>query len=136
MQSLAKIIWWRLGLISLGALALWPKTSAGAIIKPSCTGEGVGAGVETIAGTCLPKGSINTVSDIVMTALNVLILIVGLIAIVFVVIGGYRYITASGNDEQIKAAKGTILNALIGLAVVILAAALVRIVASAIVGSV
>ncbi|MBU0647554.1 pilin [Patescibacteria group bacterium] len=48
----------------------------------------------------------------------------GLIAIAFTVIGGYQYITSGGNPEKTKKATSTITMSIIGL-VLILAAALV-----------
>ncbi len=53
--------------------------------------------------------------------LNVLFLAAGLTAVVFVILGGVRYITSTGDPTRIESAKTTILYAVIGLIVTVLA---------------
>ena len=55
-------------------------------------------------------------------------------AVLFIVYGAFKYITASGEEEQVKKAKGMMINALIGVVLVLLAFALVRIIAAATIG--
>ena len=43
----------------------------------------------------------------------------GLIAFIYLIIGGYQYITSSGNPDAAEAAKGTIVNSIIGLIIVL-----------------
>jgi len=50
------------------------------------------------------------------------------VAVVFLVIGGYQYLTSFGNEEQIKTAHKTIAFSLIGIALALLAFAIVQIV--------
>jgi len=52
-------------------------------------------------------------------------LLVGIVAIVYFIIAGYRYITAAGNEETIQKAKGQILYAILGM-IVALGADLIR----------
>lgn len=66
--------------------------------------------------------------DILLVGLGVidiLIRIAALIAIGFVIYGGIRYITSQGSPEATKGAQNTILTALIGLAIAMVAAAVV-----------
>jgi cytosine/uracil/thiamine/allantoin permease len=74
----------------------------------------------------------NTASDLLVTILEIALGLVGLIAILFLVWGGFQYITSAGDEEKLGKAKGTMINALIGLAIVLLAYALVRIIANAV----
>ena len=70
----------------------------------------------------------NTSSDVLPVAVAIvdnLVRIAALVAIVFVVIGGVKYVTSQGEPEGIKSAKDSIINALIGLVVAIIAAAVV-----------
>lgn len=60
-------------------------------------------------------------STIVTNAIQWVIAVAGIVATIFVVIGGISYSTSSGNPEKIKKAKSTILYALIGLIIVALA---------------
>jgi len=59
---------------------------------------------------------------------NWLLGIAGLVAVVFLVIGGIRYIVSAGNPTQTEGAKKTIIYALVGLAVIVLALVLVNVV--------
>lgn len=80
--------------------------------------------------------STTNVSQLIGKILNIVLGIVGLIAVLFLVWGGFQYITSAGDEEKVKSAKGTMINALIGVVVVILAYALVRVVTNAIGGNV
>ena len=57
---------------------------------------------------------------------NVLLFIVGAIAVIMIVIGGLRYVISGGDSSQVQAAKNTILYALVGVIVAILAYAAVN----------
>lgn len=57
---------------------------------------------------------------------NVLIYLVGAIAVIVIIIGGLRYVISQGSSDQVKQAKDTILYGVIGLVVAILAYALVH----------
>lgn len=72
-------------------------------------------------------------SDLLFRIINVLLAIAGLVAVIFLVIGGFRYITAGGNEETAEGAKKTILNAIIGIVVIILSFVIVRVITNAIV---
>ncbi len=51
-----------------------------------------------------------------------LLRVAGLATVAFVIYGGFRYTTSSGSPEQTGAALGTIIHALVGLTIVIIAA--------------
>lgn len=59
-----------------------------------------------------------------------LIFLVGALSVIFLIIGGLRYVVSSGNSSQVESAKNTILYAIIGLIVAIAAFAIVRFVIS------
>lgn len=59
-----------------------------------------------------------------------LLRIAGMVAVFFVIYGGVRYLTSQGSPEATKGAWETILNALIGLGIVIIAAASVSFIAN------
>lgn len=125
-----KNLWQKLTVgLGLGLLYFWPILAYG----QTCP-----TGTTAVGGTCVPNNAgfagdnIDRVSQGVTFVLNILLTIVGLVAVLFIVIGGYKYVTSNGDPEQIESAKGTIMNALIGVAVVLLALAIVRIVANAV----
>lgn len=66
------------------------------------------------------------INDIVHTIVNLLSAVVGIVAVIMIIVGGFRYITSGGNDTSVTAAKNTILYAIIGLVVVALAQIIVR----------
>ncbi len=71
----------------------------------------------------------------IITIVNVLLILAAIIAAIFLVIGGVRYITSSGDEEAADKAKNTILYAVIGLIVIGLSAAIVNFVVGAIQGA-
>lgn len=59
---------------------------------------------------------------------NLLLLGIGSLALVMLTVGGIRYVLAQGDMEQIRHAKTTVRNALLGLAVALLAPVLVALI--------
>jgi hypothetical protein len=57
---------------------------------------------------------------------NIISVIIGIVAVIMIIFGGFRYITSGGKQESVSAAKNTILYALIGLIIVALAQVIVR----------
>src|ERR1700722_9521082 len=51
------------------------------------------------------------------TAANTLIFVVGAVAVIFLIIGGLRYVISNGDSKNVTAAKDTILYAIIGIVV-------------------
>ena len=76
----------------------------------------------------IPTGSFasGNFETLVQRVINILLALAGAVAVIYVIIGGYQYTTASGNAEQAAAARSTILNALIGLLVIFAAFAIVN----------
>ncbi|MBI2598715.1 hypothetical protein HYW40_00635 [Candidatus Curtissbacteria bacterium] len=66
--------------------------------------------------------------SLVTTVITLLTTVAGVVAIIFIIIGGIKIVTASGDMKKIQAAQGTILYAIIGLAVTILAFVILQIV--------
>ena len=56
---------------------------------------------------------------------NVLLFILGAIAVIMLIIGGIKYTTSNGDPQSVKSAKDTILYSVIGIVVAILAYAIV-----------
>lgn len=60
------------------------------------------------------------------TITNVLLFVVGAISVIMIVIGGLRYVLSGGNSSNITTAKNTILYAIVGLIVSLLAYAMIN----------
>ena len=67
-----------------------------------------------------------TIKDVVVNILNIVIGLSGFVAAVFIIIGGYNYMTSTGDSTKIEKAKKTILYAVIGLIICGLAIAIVN----------
>ena len=76
-------------------------------------------GVDQAASLFGAAGVFTTIS-------NVMLFAVGAISVIMVVIGGLRYVISGGNSANITAAKNTVLYAVIGLVISILAYALIN----------
>jgi hypothetical protein len=63
---------------------------------------------------------------IIPQAINLMLFIVGVIAIFMLIFGGIRYVISGGAADRVKDAKNTILYAIIGLVVAILGYAIVQ----------
>lgn len=72
----------------------------------------------------------NSLVSIGFAVIEILLLIAGVVAVAFIVVGAYRYVLSQGNPDQTKIAKDAVLNAIIGLIIAILATTLVRYIAS------
>lgn len=93
-------------------------------------------GLSNQNGLCLPKESAfpktglagsTTLVELITKAIQFLLFFAGIIAVVFLVLGGYWYMASGGNDELAEKGKKTITNFVMGLVVIIMAYAIVTI---------
>ena len=63
---------------------------------------------------------------IIPRLINLMLFIVGILAVIMLIWGGIKYATSAGDSNKVTAAKNTILYAVIGLAVAVLAFAIVN----------
>lgn len=71
----------------------------------------------------------------VQNIFNVAYGIIGLVAVAFIIYGGVQYVTSAGDSAKAAKARGTILWAIVGLAIVILASAITYFVTNALAGA-
>lgn len=69
-----------------------------------------------------------SVNELISTVINWLLGIAFAIAVLFLIIGGFQYITSAGNEEAAEKGKGTAVNALIGIVIIILSYVIVNVV--------
>lgn len=75
-------------------------------------------------------GGSGNLRDWVLYIINTYLLpLAGIIAVAFIIIGGYQYIFSGANEEMAEKGKKTLTNAVIGLVIIILSYVIVRIVA-------
>lgn len=117
-----------LGLMAGFAFALVPVQSASAVnvFENGCSGA-QGGSADTICGSATGKnGSGDELVPMIKTVINVLIFVVGIIAVIMIIVGGLRYTVSNGESAQLKAAKDTVMYSVIGLVVAIMAFAIVN----------
>lgn len=72
------------------------------------------------------SGNTNALPNVIVGILNAIILVCGLVAVIYVIIGGINYMTSAGDAGKLEKAKKTILYACIGLIIVVLSFAIVN----------
>lgn len=65
-------------------------------------------------------------TGIFRTITNVLLFVLGAISVIMIIIGGLRYVISGGNSTAVTAAKNTILYAIVGVIVALLAYAIIN----------
>lgn len=66
------------------------------------------------------------VNHMVGTVINILSMAVGIVAVIMIIYGGFRYVTSGGDSNQLGTAKNTIIYAIVGLVIVGLAQFIVK----------
>jgi hypothetical protein len=76
--------------------------------------------------TCADDTNAKGLNDLITAIINILSVIVGIIAVIMIIFGGFRYITSGGDSGNVTSAKNTILYAIVGLVIVALAQFIVK----------
>ena len=74
-------------------------------------------------------------SAMVALVINALLGLLGTAFVVFIILGGFKWMTSRGNSERVEEAKKTIISATIGLAIVVSSYIIVRFVILALLGA-
>ncbi len=86
---------------SVGAIDLWDQCSS-----------------NSDTAVCKSKG--DKVDNTVKNITNLILWALGVVSVIMLVVGGFKYVTSNGDSNSIQSAKNTILYAVIGLVVAIL----------------
>lgn len=125
------------------ALLLTPVVAVGLAVAPALPAFAEDLGVSTGANSaqgsdqqsCLfgneTGGACDGKTPLFKTITNVLLFIIGAVSVIMLVIGGIRYTVSAGDSSAVKGAKDTILYAIIGIVVAVLAYAVVNFVIGA-----
>lgn len=114
----------------VGVLGLVAPTPVVAQSNEVITGE-LCSGPKVLDPTaCNPGTAQSALGRILSVIVQTLVFIVGGISMIMIVIGGLRYVTSAGDPNTTKAAKDTVLYAVIGIVVAVLAQGLVTFVLS------
>lgn len=69
-----------------------------------------------------------TIPEMVPVIIRVIFILAALVALVFLIIGGIKWITAGGDKAATESARATITSALVGLMIVLAAYAIIRLI--------
>jgi len=75
------------------------------------------------------------VKDIVNNIITIILGFLGLIAVILILIGGFMWMTAGGNDDRVKKGRQFIINGVIGLIIILAAYAIAAFVIDSIQGA-
>ncbi len=79
-------------------------------------------GTSYLGGTDLPNDDLRTV---LVRLINILLGVLGIIFLILVLIGGFMWMTAGGQEEQAKKGRQIIINGVLGLIIIFLSFAIV-----------
>ncbi len=118
-QTLKKINWLKAAeIVVVSVMMLAPvlvPLAAHAQVAPPCPAGAVRCGETSL-------------TSLLQTIINYMLAFAGLIAVIFLIWGGFQYITAGGNEETAEKGKGTVVNAIIGLVIIGLSYVIVNVV--------
>ena len=85
-------------------------------------------GCDTSSG--LNCSNITNVNGLIKVVINWMLGIAFGIAVLFLIIGGFWYVTSAGNEETAEKGKGTVINAIIGIVIIILSYVIINVVSN------
>ncbi len=104
--------------------------------KTALTGEDLFGGTDSkqfAANAGLASGSLtDTIASLIRTVLGFL----GIVAVLIILMGGFKWMTAGGSETKVKEAKTFIIQGIIGLVIVIAAFAIAQFVITQVTGAV
>lgn len=87
------------------------------------TSAGSNCGNQTLDGT-------TGINALIVSFINIFSIVVGVVAVIMLMYGGFRYITSGGDSGNVSNAKNTIIYAIVGLVIVFAAQGIVQFVLS------
>ena len=132
MKKIIKKIGATLAIVAVLALSVGLFAPAAPVAADCAINSGLGG---ALGGDCMGNaaknagmqtGSLFGNGSIVSTIINVVLFIVGILCVIMIIYSGIRYVISRGKTEEVKNAKDTLLYAIVGLIVAMVAYALVN----------
>lgn len=103
-------------------VAAFSLAAPAAVLAQNCddVSGGISAGADCAAPTTAQQPLFGP-DGVFVTVTNILIFIIGAIAVIMLIVGGIRYVLSQGDQGAVTSAKNTILYAVIGIVVALLA---------------
>lgn len=102
-------------LVGFGSFAAATAPSLNTSLTPA--GQGLYGGTPNATGAPTTK----TIGDVVAQVILVFFSLLGIIFVCFMVYGGFKWMTAAGNPENVKSAQKLIIDAIIGMLILMAA---------------
>ena len=112
--------------LGLSVLAPAPTATAVDCTPGSPEALSIQCGANSAQGSDTPSNLFDGEDAVFKVIVNVLLFIIGAVAVIMLIIGGIRYVVSGGDQAQVTGAKNTILYAIIGIVVAVLAYAVVN----------
>lgn len=98
--------------------------------------QGINAatGNSTACGASTAGEGPSDLQTLAKRVVNFLSVIVGVVAVIMIIVGGFRYITSGGESSNVSGAKNTLIYAIVGLIIVALAQFIVHFVLTNVTG--
>ncbi len=82
-------------------------------------------GATELGGSCSGK-TITAPGGLVTTIVNIITYVAGVIVIFMIIFAGFRYITSTGDANKVNSAKNTLLYAIVGIIIIVMAQVIVH----------
>ena len=115
-------------LLAVLPLAISQPAFADCISDP--TSAGCPCALNSSSAACQDLSKPDGLSNILKNATNIVLFIAGALAVIMIIYGAIRFMTAHGNEKQVESARLIVTYSVIGLIIAILAYALVNFVLS------
>ena len=130
-KKISSFIFLAIAGLTLGAPMLVPALGgiASATITSSlCTGSNATGAGTTAGADCGNAGNTagSGLNSLATKVVNIFSVIVGIVAVIMIIYGGFKYITSGGDSGNVSSAKNTLIYAIIGLIIVALAQIIVH----------
>jgi len=129
-------------MLTLPLMMLAPVMATGMASAVDCTGGKAAQGKPDITGSletgvvgstggtttddCATDASDSSIGTVAGNIVNLLSLVIGAVAVIMIIYAGFRYITSGGESNGVSSAKNSLIYAIIGLVIVVLAQIIVH----------
>lgn len=95
---------------------------------------GATGGINAARGSGVPSNLANGDESIIRRGINLMLYGIGVLSVVMLIFGGFKYIISGGQKDKVTSAKNTILYAIVGLLLAIFAYAIIHFVVDIAIG--
>ncbi len=114
--------------VTLSLVPAVPVVAQSATEDPLCAGAALDATQIGNTGNCQTnnEGAAENVNGLVKMIIDIFSWVVGVVSVLMIIVGGFKYITSGGDANGVTGAKNTIMYAIVGLVIVALAQLIVK----------